>query len=640
MDKYRLHGEYLLDRELENLRISALTNAASISPFIKKMTIGPNCDNTVYIEAKTDETEYNDNVLNLPETKLKNHQSRNADTNRNYINITEEYEKKWRGNANNLFKEMLERMVLRRVEYMDSYWRKQGEVYEKRTRELKNRTEKLLQRSNDQEKLPYTDDDTSVTNYLYNSKAIENMNKILEQQNMAAQHFASLTNIHTTIWNYYQEIIDAISSKSDASYKIILDKYEQPLTIILNNINYLMEICKTGQISNNEVIQAESLVKQMSDIKILIGDEIRDLEEQKKLADLAVEAERNKVHENLSKESVANSEPQNEIPAIENPNFETLNAGAPYFSQKSYENYISLTKYLQEYELLYKDLLVDPNMKKFRFDCQKAVNTPVNAISSLSGPHIREKFDKLYKLLKGERVLVADVHVSAAQHPQGLAYCTSLLARKIVRQGDTLVSSNPEAAFPLASVVISLWSHFPELGQLLQAYFFMECPYLVPMLLPQSEGQTDQEFYKSRGYSYSDEGTVEKQDKFLKRMTGIFRLCCAIWISKPTKVMSGSNPHGLRHAWRWLAAFINLKPEPDLSATLLFDFLTVCGNDFFKCYDKQFKKILHLILTDYMQILEKIDEGGPKTRLEVFLQNVIKRGQIDPPQGMLALRLW
>ena len=67
------------------------------------------------------------------------------------------------------------------------------------------------------------------------------------------------------------------------------------------------------------------------------------------------------------------------------------------------------------------------------------------------------------------------------------------------------------------------------------------------------------------GYDYVD-GVVEKQDKFLKRMSGIARLYVALLIARPPQSApasaggggGGSGRLGVRHLWRWLAATVNL----------------------------------------------------------------------------------
>lgn len=616
--------------DFERLRISALTKAAEISPYVKEVTIGPN--SPVKKETFKDEPHDNRDKENKKEENLTEDKIR--DDLRQSL-IIKEYEMKLQQNSEELFKNLVEKMIANRAESMRKYWMKQSEECERRALELRARKLQLLKelQENDNESVLEKARLDQQKSQLINQQTIENMNRILEEQNRATARFASITDSQTKICICYNEITTLLQTEEHA--QTVCEKYITSINAVVNSINRIMDLCKTGSVSDNDVKQAEVLCLNIENIRKKIVEELNELKQKEYLMKKEEdEAARRKEMEKKAAQQAKEAELAKQKQKV------SQQTGPLFYSAKNYSYYQQLQQFLESYEAQYKELLENVNLKKFRFDCQKAVNTPVNALSSLSGAHIRDKFDKLSKLLRGERVQVLDIYVAATQHPQGLAYCTALLAKKIVRQGDLLVSSNPESAFPLATVTVALWSQFPEFGKLLEAYFHRQCPYLVPMFLPQKEGQTDKEFYLSRGYTYNDEGVVEKQDKFLKRMSGIFRLRCAIWIATTPRFLNTSNPHGPRYGWQWLASFINLKPEPDISATLLHDFFHVCGSKFFKCYGRQFTKIIKLISTDYLAILQNIDEGGPKTRLEVFLQNVLNTGQIAPPTGILPPNTW
>jgi nucleoporin GLE1 len=47
-------------------------------------------------------------------------------------------------------------------------------------------------------------------------------------------------------------------------------------------------------------------------------------------------------------------------------------------------------------------------------------------------------------------------------------------------------------------------------------------------------------------------------------------------------------------------------PKPDISATLLFDFLEVAGSAMYSHYGQQFQKLLHLICKEYFPQIEKV----------------------------------
>ena len=72
-------------------------------------------------------------------------------------------------------------------------------------------------------------------------------------------------------------------------------------------------------------------------------------------------------------------------------------------------------------------------MKKYKFELQKAVNTPVNAISRVSGSHLRDKLQRLVSLLSRQQVDIgANKRVSIATHPAAYDFCKDLLTKKIV----------------------------------------------------------------------------------------------------------------------------------------------------------------------------------------------------------------
>lgn len=220
----------------------------------------------------------------------------------------------------------------------------------------------------------------------------------------------------------------------------------------------------------------------------------------------------------------------------------------------------------------------------------------------------------------------------------GVAFCTNLLAKKFVLQGDLMISSNPDAAFCYATIIISLWNEYPDFGKLLLAYFFTQCPYLIPFYIPKSPEQTNEKYYESLGYHYID-GQVEKQDKFLKRMTGIFRLYFAIFISRPKREQS-KNPHGISNAWNFLASILKLEPQLDVTATALHTFLETVGYEMDTVYGSSFKKLLKIIDGEFLIKVKKIDTGGPVSRLERLLQEYKTKGYFEKPHGVLPLNFW
>ncbi|KAM6193070.1 mRNA export factor GLE1 isoform 2-T2 [Sarcoramphus papa] len=242
-------------------------------------------------------------------------------------------------------------------------------------------------------------------------------------------------------------------------------------------------------------------------------------------------------------------------------------------------------------------------VKKIKTDLQKAATIPVSQISRIAGSQLREIFDKINNLLSGKSVQSGGRTVSVTQHPQGLDFVYYKLAEKFVNQGEEEVASHHDAAFPIAVVASGIWEIHPRVGDLFLAHLHKKCPYSVPFYPALKEGTSMEEYQRMLGYQVKDSKT-EEQDNFLKRMSGMIRLYAAIiQLRWPYGNKQGTHPHGLNYGWRWLAQMLNMEPLADVTATLLFDFLEVCGNALMKQYQVQFWKMMLLIREDYFPSL-------------------------------------
>ncbi|KAM4696478.1 mRNA export factor GLE1 [Rhinophrynus dorsalis] len=285
----------------------------------------------------------------------------------------------------------------------------------------------------------------------------------------------------------------------------------------------------------------------------------------------------------------------------------------------------------------------DAQVKKIKASLQKAITIPVSQLSTKAGSQLKENFDKINNLLLGKPSTTRGTVVSVTQHPQGLDFAYYKLAEKFVRQAEEEVSSHHDAAFPLAMVISGIWELHPKVGDLFLAHLHRKCPYAVPFNPMYKKGLPLDEFKRMLGYLVVD-SKMEAQDNFLKRMSGMIRLYAAILQSQwPYGNKQGSPPHGLNHGWHWLAQMVNMEPMEDVTATLLYDFLEVCGNALMKLYKAQFWKLLLLIKDEYFPRIEKITSPGQMgsvTRLKQFLESSLHRKQIPVPKGYLQPSFW
>ena len=241
----------------------------------------------------------------------------------------------------------------------------------------------------------------------------------------------------------------------------------------------------------------------------------------------------------------------------------------------------------------------------------------------------------------GQPYKIGNAQFSINDHPLARDYCILLMAKRFASQGDSTVSCNPKAAFPMATIIVSLWKHLPEFGETYLAYSFIKSPFLVPYFIPQKEGQPLEEYLKMLGYLV-DKQEVEQHEQFLKRLSGIVRLYAATMITPGCQADGRGHPYGLDHAWRWITNFVSLEPLPDICATILLEMLNFMGAELWSVYGKQFTKLLLYIQQDYLKALSSEDreEGGPKERLTRKLAQMLKEGGIAKPDGMLAKNFW
>ncbi|XP_026804768.1 uncharacterized protein PFB0765w-like [Rhopalosiphum maidis] len=302
------------------------------------------------------------------------------------------------------------------------------------------------------------------------------------------------------------------------------------------------------------------------------------------------------------------------------------------------ENHLTIQEYLKKIENMYSSFLYDDNLKSLRQELIKSINTPVNSISSISSWHMKDKFEKLDALLKCKTVKTGNSTVTANSHPEALIFCKDTLAKKIINIGEQVVSVKTETGFEVASIVTELWNIHPDFGILLYARFKQKCPCLIPYNAVKTNEETDEEFYKSLCYNYTN-GVVEKQDKYVKRMTGIVRLFAAIIIteSKSGKAL------GIGQAWMLIAATVNLVPQLDITAILLHEILIITGYELKQAYGRQFIKMLEYINTNYMKKIDEVTPigcGGPVQRLKTFISKVIQVGYIEKPKGIIPYNFW
>uniref|UniRef100_A0A0K8SRQ9 mRNA export factor GLE1 n=1 Tax=Lygus hesperus TaxID=30085 RepID=A0A0K8SRQ9_LYGHE len=461
------------------------------------------------------------------------------------------------------------------------------------------------------------------------------MEKQSRERMKQSEFFNRVYETHRHFSNQYREILEMLKAEEEIK-KAIPDELEV-IKSCQEKFDSLIAKCKRDEIANEDVVCAEHLLKTVTALNVKAKKEVERLEEMRIREREEEEQKRIKRLEEENKKKLEEEKKLQEQKKL-------LRGGGDVVGNcQRFQEYKALQKNLEKTEESLAQFSKDETLKKFRSDCQKAINVPVNAISAHSASHLSDKFRKLLNFLQKQTVVVSEKRITSATHPLGPLYSLNYLAVKTVKQGEQCVSSNPEAAYPIAAVVIALWTEMPEYGKLLLAHFYKSSPYLIPTYWERKKMETDEEYYKRLGFLYSG-GEKEDMDKFLKRQSGIMRLYCAIIVT-PHNRANKSKPHPLplSEAWKWLTAFILLPPKADISATMLLEMLEVTGHLMMSTYGAQFRKLLHLICISYLPLVERVTlpgRGGPVTRLRGFLEGLISGKSIPPPKGLLSPNFW
>ncbi|KAG0033100.1 hypothetical protein BGZ82_006254 [Podila clonocystis] len=214
-----------------------------------------------------------------------------------------------------------------------------------------------------------------------------------------------------------------------------------------------------------------------------------------------------------------------------------------------------------------------------------------------------------------------------AHGDNGYYWIMNIAAKKFVQQAgnDLLVKVGP--AFPMAHVIVLLFTNHPKFLDVMMARFSKKCPYVMPMYIAKDGSDTPELYMKKLGYARKDKGW-ESEAQYDARQCAIFSLYCAIMQTEPTV---GRNIYSITHAWTWMARVLNMPPRA-ITPALISSFVDVCGHVYLSTYRNQAMKIFRLTMTDFIPMVPKEGIAGA-TRLKIQLEDFMKSGHIPKAEG-------
>lgn len=475
---------------VESLKISTLVNAAKISPLIQERTIGPdrlNKENKY--SQKTIDTSRQENQSNHSSTKTNDssingssHRISNTSKNsnepttprfrrdvwrevnidseiispRNILNINDCKAISFRLAAKDADKERRSK-ILSNLQVKQDQWETELEERLQKMRiktaeEQQHKQAKRMERERQILKAIEEIDAQAEQDELHSNQKknemIEHSRKLIEKANQLKKQnelrlLVETINANKTLFINLFELY----AKTIIGAQTILDQHDKHTAYInkreelLKRYEQIMNLVNAKAISQAETEMFEKLCDDMKQEQNDLNKEIEQLIEQAtenrtiSIKTTSIASPQSNNQEIPANHTVA-SQPTNvqEISVTDgNPNIVfNLTTAKSVGSDERIAYYSELMRFYENYRNEIEPIANDINLKKFRFNCQKCVNTPVNSIAAVSAVHLQDKLEKILLLLSGNQVPIGDFCFNAVEHPMGIKYCTFLLAKKFI----------------------------------------------------------------------------------------------------------------------------------------------------------------------------------------------------------------
>lgn len=437
----------------EAVKISALQKAVKISESVNNVTIGPNAVTESICKENLENISNNyNNVINDSKSTEKSPSSKSSRSAitfsikkilvENELQRKEEVRKaveKRQEQMAKASKEFREEMVLLRELHM--------------AKKERERAASLAKLEADEERLAQQDEIKRRHAQQLNAQRFKERKERFEreaQQHQASERKALIESLDAMLNEKIQSFYLLLNeSKDHNTVGQTLSPFEIKFKELDKQMEMISEKARSAELTTFDVTCAENIVQLADEIVNLSKIEIdrinadfdeklaRRKEEMRQAeAQVLAEAESAKIQaitqaqisEQQEQTGQINHEAEQTIP--ETPPNEILHRMTSpsdhYEDQESRRLLDNSIAFLQLYAGSYHEFLQSPETKRFRFECQKAINIPVNTISAASGSDLMDKYDKLRLLLQGNTTL------NINQYPGSSNFCKNLLAKNIV----------------------------------------------------------------------------------------------------------------------------------------------------------------------------------------------------------------
>lgn len=422
-----------------NLKISTLVNAAKISPLVQERTLGPKQMNGLHKNVTDHKNERDDNrcerstVANSSKTSLQNGtfdaskfrtdvwrevniESDNEETPKNILHLNDCKAISFRLAANTAEKQRRAK-ISTDLQEKQSQWDTELEQRlqqiridsaEKQKLNKAKRLEREKLALQAIEKIEAQAKQDEMKSNLKKSEMIEHSRKLIEHANQLKRQdeirllfesinaskilFINLFELFAKTIINHQGLLNQTGKLAEYTGKrdALLHRYEK----IINSVN-------SKPITAVETELFEKLCLDIKQEQSVLNSHIQNSKETLSQNAVSIASKEANGSQIKSNESSVQGAPDtlraantNEISVpdgnISKPPILAIESGSNNIGSKDrIAAYYELMQFYQDYRAQIQPLLADVNMKKFRFNCQKGVNTPVNSISAVSVQHLQ-----------------------------------------------------------------------------------------------------------------------------------------------------------------------------------------------------------------------------------------------------------
>ncbi|CAI9734478.1 mRNA export factor GLE1-like [Octopus vulgaris] len=218
-----------------------------------------------------------------------------------------------------------------------------------------------------------------------------------------------------------------------------IDKYETAVTNLNTMANDLLTHAESsGNVTAEDFVKAANIFEELQNVNKIVKLNVETANQKGKEEEESLKAQQQVT---VSPEKVTNEQVPPTEPSVK-PQDSEESAKAKvlkFFSQcidpAILKEYLRLKNKLKEVEETLEPFLKNPQLKEYVFSIRKAANTLINAISPVSGTHLKDKLTKLTMLVQGQTIEVSNKHISTKEQPEGITYAIFFIAKMIVITG-------------------------------------------------------------------------------------------------------------------------------------------------------------------------------------------------------------